>query len=176
MLLGPAFHQHRRAPSRMDRTGDMPETCFLAGALGALVFGMRIGANCRDALGEQTLNMHSNKCGAMALAEHCNFAYILIDPARTGRQVGQGMRIPAMHIIVLRECERSPRVFHDPHCNPRVCELFNFPLDFRCSPPRNHMRLHAPTRQQGKVGFSDEAKAISIRSFHEEQVYERSYT
>ncbi len=67
-----------------------------------------------------------------------------------------------MGIVVLRKREGTTGKLHKPHCDAAVAELVGFRLDFRRTPPLNHMPLVPPPLYKGQIGSRDEPEAILL--------------
>jgi len=65
-------------------------------------------------------------------------------------------------IVVLRKRKGATGELDEPHCDAAVAELVGFRLDFRRTPPLNHMPLVPPPLYEGQIGSLDEPEAILL--------------
>src|SRR5207237_5519165 len=98
------------------------------------------------AVREQPGAMLADEGAAMAEPDHVRLADILIDAARAGREIGEGMILPARRRIILGISEVAALMRDDPHRDQRIGEALRELAGRRLRPPFGHMRTRPPCR------------------------------
>lgn len=158
--LGPALHEYGPPPAGVHRFACDRKARLLVGATSARIRRVRIGSDCRRASRKQSLHMLLHKGRAVTLIKHVGFADELIDAARLRRQIRERVRSPSVHVVVLRERERTTAQLDDPHRDPSIAELLAFVFDGGSAPPFLHVFRRTPVRDQWQVCFNEAAEVI----------------
>jgi hypothetical protein len=122
---------------------------------------MGICTNRGSARREQLLAVGTYKCPAVTAAKQVRLADVLVNAARSRRQVCERVLRPIVRTIVLRIGDSPAFKLHYPHRHAWIGKHFFWILILWRAPPFNDMRPSSPAPQQKNVGFGGRTKAVS---------------